>query len=158
MRIDTCTKCERAEDRKKLVLQKIEQSDILVIIDAPSIQDGISGVPLSRIEDKIIYRYIKRYFPRKKVYVLCCVLCSSVKDLSIKHMTHCQNNILLIIEKVNPDTIIFMNKKIEKFYRKIYKKAFRIIDPRLAKYNPALLPLINTSFERIKYYVKSENN
>jgi len=125
-----CKNCGLHKFREKIVIGKGDiPADILFIGEAPGLSEDTIGEPFVGPAGKLLDVMVNDAFIRSKLkkipsyYITNTVLCRPTDKIGGKNrepieqeILQCKENILEIIEKVNPTIIILIGKVAKKYY------------------------------------------
>ena len=138
-----CNYCGLHKFRDKMVIGKGSiPAQVLFIGEAPGISEDTIGEPFAGLEGKLLDVMINEAFIKSKLtkiptyYITSTVMCrptdsqsGSNREPSEIEVLSCRENILEIIDKVNPKGIVLVGKVAEKYYGKIRPVVFNIQHP-----------------------------
>jgi uracil-DNA glycosylase family 4 len=130
-----CTKCNLSKTRHNIVIGRGNiPTKILFLGEAPGESEDVLGMPFigasGKLLDKIfILANIQNF------YITNCILCRPITEDGKNRIPDsieillCRENILSIINKVNPSKICFIGKTAETYYKKDFPDSFSIVHP-----------------------------
>jgi len=138
-----CKGCGLYKFRDQIVIGKGSiPAQVLFIGEAPGLSEDTIGLPFVGSSGKLLDIMINDAFIKSKLkkiptyYITNCVLCRPTdkkgganREPKEKEVLSCKENILEILEKVNPTATILVGKVAEKYYGKNFSVYYKIQHP-----------------------------
>lgn len=131
-----CTLCSLSKYRTNMVLGRgTMPAPLLIIGEAPGVSEDATGKAFVGRSGKLLDTMLSQ-LPKVSFYIINCVLCRPCDSVSgpnrqptKEEILKCNENVMEIIRKVNPKSVVLAGKIAEEVFSKEFPDAFKIQHP-----------------------------